>query len=164
MVRLCVGYKNADGDVLEAPTDADSYSACSRSTRKCPAGASRGCEDPGRVAGRTPTPTSARVEELVGAPIDITSTGPDRNETIIPGAIHSPEAIAGDDGTGCACARFHFRGRRRGERGGGGLEGKNRGYQMPSDARLFVCKMVPRRRLPNFHGVATARPRTQCVY
>lgn len=25
VVRLCVGYKNADGDVLEAPTDADSY-------------------------------------------------------------------------------------------------------------------------------------------
>ena len=84
VVRLCVGYKNADGDVLEAPTDADSYIGLQPVYEEMPgwsestAGAKTLEELPANARAYI-----KRVEELVGAPIDIISTGPDRNETII---------------------------------------------------------------------------------
>lgn len=84
VVRLCVGYKNADGDVLEAPTDADSYIGLQPVYEEMPGWSES------TVGAKTleELPANARayikrVEELVGAPIDIISTGPDRNETII---------------------------------------------------------------------------------
>ena len=84
VVRLCVGYKNADGDVLEAPTDADSYIGLQTVYEEMPGWSES------TVGAKTleELPANARayikrVEELVGAPIDIISTGPDRNETII---------------------------------------------------------------------------------
>ena len=84
-IRICTGYKDRDGVLLvDAPTDADSY-----------LGLGLGCEEGAGWSESTvgvksleALPENARayirrVEELVGAPIDIVSTGPDRNETIV---------------------------------------------------------------------------------
>jgi adenylosuccinate synthase len=83
-VKICVAYKNAAGEEIEAPTDADSYDGLvpvyeemlgwsestigATSLEQLPANARAYIE---------------RIQELVGAPIDIISTGPDRNETIV---------------------------------------------------------------------------------
>ncbi len=143
VVRLCVGYKNADGDVLEAPTDADSYIGLQ------PAGASRPwVRRPWKSCRPTPAPTSSAwkswwVRRSISSPPVRTATRPSSC------AIHSPEADSGAMTERAAhAARFHFRGRRRGERGRvAWLEGKIADNKKPSDARLFVLKMVPRRRL-----------------
>jgi adenylosuccinate synthase len=84
-IRICTGYKDANGQVLvDAPTDADSYIGLQPVYEEMPGWGestlgAKTLED---------LPAAARayikrVEELVGAPIDIISTGPDRNETII---------------------------------------------------------------------------------
>ena len=83
-INICVGYKNQDGAVIDAPTDADSYIGLEPVYEQMPGwtestvGAKTLEELP--VAARN---YIKRVEELVGAPIDIISTGPDRNETIV---------------------------------------------------------------------------------
>jgi len=83
IIRVCVGYRDAAGNVV-APIDSDDYDTV------CPV-----YEDiPGWSESTLGAKTLAelpenarsyikRVEELVGAPIDIISTGPDRNETIV---------------------------------------------------------------------------------
>ncbi|TWI52383.1 adenylosuccinate synthetase [Pseudomonas duriflava] len=83
-VRICVGYRNAGGDLLEAPTDADSYIGLEPVYEDMPGwsestvGARSMDELPANARAYI-----ARIQELVGAPIDIISTGPDRNETIV---------------------------------------------------------------------------------
>lgn len=83
-INICVGYKNAEGAVIEAPTDADSYLGLEPVYEQMPGWSES------TVGAKTleELPAAARayikrVEELVGAPIDIISTGPDRNETIV---------------------------------------------------------------------------------
>lgn len=82
-IRICVGYRDAAGNVV-APIDSDDYDSV------CPVYE----EVPGWSESTLGAKTLAelpenarryikRVEELVGAPIDIISTGPDRNETIV---------------------------------------------------------------------------------
>ncbi|WP_277052996.1 adenylosuccinate synthase [Zestomonas thermotolerans] len=83
-VRLCVAYKDQDGNLIEAPTDADSYIGLQPVYEEMPGWK----ESTFGVKSLDELPANARayikrVEELVGAPIDIISTGPDRNETII---------------------------------------------------------------------------------
>ncbi|MBW5411963.1 MULTISPECIES: adenylosuccinate synthase [Pseudomonas] len=82
-VRICVGYRNAEGELTEAPTDADSYIGLEPIYEEMPGwsestvGARSMDELPANARAYI-----ARIQELVGAPIDIISTGPDRNETI----------------------------------------------------------------------------------
>jgi adenylosuccinate synthase len=84
VIRICVGYQDANGAVIEAPTDADSYIGLQPVYEEMPGwtestlGAKTLEELPVNARAYI-----ARVEELVGAPIDIISTGPDRNETIV---------------------------------------------------------------------------------
>ncbi len=84
-IRICTGYKDRDGVLLvDAPTDADSYLGLEPVYEEV-AGWS---ESTVGVKSLEALPENARayirrVEELVGAPIDIVSTGPDRNETIV---------------------------------------------------------------------------------
>ncbi|MNP40010.1 Adenylosuccinate synthetase [compost metagenome] len=84
-IRLCTGYKNAAGELLvDAPTDADSYIGLQPVYEDMPGWS----ESTVGAQSLDELPVNARnyikrVEELVGAPIDIISTGPDRNETII---------------------------------------------------------------------------------
>ena len=85
-VKLCVAYKDASGEPLvDAPIDADrlrrpaaGVRGNARLERKHPRRprASRNCRP-------MPAPTSSASKQLVGAPIDIISTGPDRDETIV---------------------------------------------------------------------------------
>ncbi|HZJ93090.1 MAG TPA: adenylosuccinate synthase [Thiopseudomonas sp.] len=83
-VKICVAYKNAAGEEIEAPTDADSYVGLVPVYEEMPGWSES-------TIGATcleQLPANARayvkrIEELVGAPIDIVSTGPDRNETIV---------------------------------------------------------------------------------
>ncbi|UFH49122.1 adenylosuccinate synthase [Pseudomonas sp. KNUC1026] len=83
-IRICVGYKNEAGDVIEAPTDADSYIGLVPVYEEMPGWS----ENTVGAKSLDVLPANAvayikRLEELVGAPIDIISTGPDRDETIV---------------------------------------------------------------------------------
>lgn len=83
-IRICVGYKNEAGDVIEAPTDADSYIGLVPVYEEMPGWS----ETTVGAKSLDVLPANAvayikRLEELVGAPIDIISTGPDRDETIV---------------------------------------------------------------------------------
>jgi len=84
-IRICTGYQDANGQLLvDAPTDADSYIGLQPVYEEMPGwsestlGAQR-LEDLPQAARNY----IQRIETLVGAPIDIISTGPDRNETIV---------------------------------------------------------------------------------
>ena len=84
-IRICTGYKDRDGVLLvDAPTDADSYLGLEPVYEEVDGWS----ESTVGVKSLEALPENARayirrVEELVGAPIDIVSTGPDRNETIV---------------------------------------------------------------------------------
>ena len=83
VIRLCVGYRDAAGNTL-APIDSDDYEQVLPVYEEMPGwsestlGAKTLAELPENARRYI-----KRVEELVGAPIDIISTGPDRNETIV---------------------------------------------------------------------------------
>ena len=84
-IRICTGYRDQAGNLLvDAPTDAESYLGLQPVYEEV-----QGWSE-STVGAKTleELPVNARayilrVEELVGAPIDIISTGPDRNETIV---------------------------------------------------------------------------------
>ena len=83
-VKICVAYKNAEGVEIEAPTDADSYVGWVPVYEEMPVWS----ESTVGATALDQLPVNAqayvkRIEELIGAPIDIVSTGPDRNETIV---------------------------------------------------------------------------------
>lgn len=84
-VRICTGYKDAAGNLLtEAPTDADSYTGLQPVYEDMPGWS----ESTVGAQSLDALPANAqayirRIGELVGAPIDIISTGPDRKETIV---------------------------------------------------------------------------------
>ena len=84
-VRICTGYKDAAGNLLtEAPTDADSYTGLQPVYEDMPGWS----ESTVGAQSLDALPANAqayirRIGELVGAPIDIVSTGPDRKETIV---------------------------------------------------------------------------------
>jgi len=82
-INICVGYKDAEGNDV-APTDADSYVGLQPVYEEVPGWTES------TVGAKTleELPANARayikrIEALIGAPIDIVSTGPDRNETIV---------------------------------------------------------------------------------
>ncbi|WP_193072555.1 adenylosuccinate synthase [Pseudomonas sp. FME51] len=84
VIQICVGYRNAAGEVLEAPSDADSYIGLEPVYEEVPGWS----ESTLGIQSLDELPANAqayiaRIEELVGAPVAMISTGPDRNETII---------------------------------------------------------------------------------
>ena len=84
-IRICVGYKDRNGQVLvDAPTDADSYDGLQPVYEEMPGWS----ESTVGAKSLDELPANARayikrLEELIEAPVDIISTGPDRNETIV---------------------------------------------------------------------------------
>ncbi len=83
-VKICVAYKNAAGEEIEAPSDADSYDGLVPVYEEMPGWS----ESTIGVTSLEQLPANAlayvkRIEALIGTPIDIVSTGPDRNETIV---------------------------------------------------------------------------------
>ena len=83
-IRVCVGYRSKDGEVLDNPVDSEGYEAVEPVYHDLPGWkestlGARKVED---------LPANARayisyLEEQVGTSIDIISTGPDRVETIV---------------------------------------------------------------------------------
>ena len=83
-IQICVGYRNAEGQELATPLDADSYIGLEPVYEEMPGWS----ESTLGIQTLEELPANAqayiaRIQELVGAPIDLISTGPDRNETII---------------------------------------------------------------------------------
>ena len=81
---ICVGYRNEAGAVIDAPTDADSYLGLEPVYEEVPGWTESTLG--AQTLEQLPENARAyirRIEELVGAPVDIISTGPDRNETIV---------------------------------------------------------------------------------
>ena len=83
-IRICVDYKNADGESITTPVDVEEYETVQPVYEEMPGWS----ESTFGVKSLDQLPTNAlayirRLEEVTGAPIDIISTGPDRVETII---------------------------------------------------------------------------------
>ncbi len=83
-IKICTGYKDVQGNLLtEAPSDADSYLGLIPVYEEMPGWS----ESTFGAKSLNELPANAiayikRLGELVDAPIDVISTGPDRNETI----------------------------------------------------------------------------------
>jgi adenylosuccinate synthase len=83
-IRICVGYRCGDGERLTPPIGAEAFATCEpiyeeiQGWKESTVGV--------REYDRLPPNAKAylkRIEEVVGTPIDIISTGPDRVDTII---------------------------------------------------------------------------------
>lgn len=84
VLKVCVGYKDKDGNVIDTPIDAEGFAAVEPVYEELPGWK----ESTFGVKSLEDLPQNARdyitfVEQQVGAPVDIISTGPDRDETII---------------------------------------------------------------------------------
>jgi len=83
-IRICIGYKY-NGEMREVnPVGAEAFAACEPVYEDMPGWS----ESTVGMQNYDDLPTNAqaylkRIEELIGAPVDIISTGPDRLETII---------------------------------------------------------------------------------
>ena len=87
-IQICIGYADSDGNPVPNPIDSDDYAGLVPVYESVPGWSES------TVGARTvdELPTAARdyigvIEGVVGAPIDIISTGPDRMETIV---LHHP--------------------------------------------------------------------------
>ncbi|HNL32317.1 MAG TPA: adenylosuccinate synthase, partial [Pseudomonadales bacterium] len=84
LIRVCIGYQDASGQPLPIPLDSEGYDQVVPIYEELPGwsestlGLTRLQELPANARAYLD-----RIEALVGAPIDIISTGPDRNETIV---------------------------------------------------------------------------------
>ena len=84
-LKICTGYKTQSGEIITVPpTAAEGYEKIVPVYEELPGWT----ETTVGVTSRTDLPANAiayikRIEEITGVPVDIISTGPDRNETII---------------------------------------------------------------------------------
>jgi len=83
-IEICVGYTCADGKPVPNPVDSDDYEGLVPQYEQMPGWTAstlgaRSLSDLPQAA----RDYIAKIEEVVGAPIDIISTGPDRVETIV---------------------------------------------------------------------------------
>ena len=83
-IRICVGYENAAGEPVPNPMDSDDYEGLVPIYETVPGWS----ESTVGAKSLDELPAAARdyiatIETVVGAPIDIISTGPDRMETIV---------------------------------------------------------------------------------
>ena len=83
-ISICVGYTNDAGETVSNPIDAVDYENLRPVYETLPGW----CDSTVGLKSLDALPETARayiarIEELVGAPIDIISTGPDREETIL---------------------------------------------------------------------------------
>ncbi len=83
-IRICVGYADEAGNPVPSPVDSDDYEGLHPVYEDVPGWSdstlgARSLEELPQAA----RDYIAKIEEVVGAPIDIISTGPDRVETIV---------------------------------------------------------------------------------
>ena len=83
-ISICVGYSNDAGETVSNPIDAVDYENLRPVYETLPgwSDSTAGLKSLDALP-ETARAYIARIEELVGAPIDIISTGPDREETIL---------------------------------------------------------------------------------
>lgn len=83
-VRICVAYKDKDGNETAVPSDCEDFGLLEPVYEEMPGWQSStfGVQNWDDLPEKARTYVK-RLEELVGAPVDIVSTGPDRVETII---------------------------------------------------------------------------------
>ncbi len=84
VVKICTGYTNAQGEAIVTPNDVEEWEEITPVYEELPGWS----ESTFGAKTLEQLPANAiayikRVEEVVGAPVDIISTGPDRVETII---------------------------------------------------------------------------------
>lgn len=83
-IKICVGYQDPDGSVGTAQFGSEYYSAVTPIYEELSGWEESTVGASGlKVLPKAAQAYIARIEEAVGAPIDIISTGPDRNETIV---------------------------------------------------------------------------------
>lgn len=87
-IQICIGYQNAAGEPVPNPMDSDDYDGLVPVYETVPGWS----ESTVGARSLDELPAAARdyiatIETVVGAPIDIISTGPDRVETIV---LHDP--------------------------------------------------------------------------
>ena len=83
-VRICTAYRNSEGEEIMTPIDIEEYETLTPVYEELPGWS--GPTSGARSVDELPENARAyikRTEEIAGAPVDIISTGPDRNETII---------------------------------------------------------------------------------
>jgi adenylosuccinate synthase len=83
-IKICTGYVDARGNSINMPTDADDFIGLTPVYEEMP-GWSESTEGATKID-QLPDNAKAyikRLEAVIAAPIDIVSTGPDRNETIV---------------------------------------------------------------------------------
>jgi adenylosuccinate synthase len=83
-IRLCVGYRSADGDLSAPPVGAEAFELCEPIYEEVPGWR----ESTVGVRNYQELPSKARdylerIEAVIETPVDIISTGPDRIDTII---------------------------------------------------------------------------------
>ncbi|MEE4193335.1 MAG: adenylosuccinate synthase [Halieaceae bacterium] len=83
-IQICIGYQDANGEPVPYPVDSDDYAGLVPLYEEVPGWS----ESTIGAKSLDELPANARayinrIEEVVGAPIDIISTGPDRVETIV---------------------------------------------------------------------------------
>ena len=83
-INICVGYIHSDGSDAGIPTHADDFEAITPVYEAMPGWSdvtvgAQNIDDLPAAARDYIT----RIEELIGAPVDVVSTGPDRVETIV---------------------------------------------------------------------------------
>jgi adenylosuccinate synthase len=84
IIKICTGYKDSNGNSINMPTDADDFIGLTPVYEQMPGWA----ESTVGATSLDQLPENAkayisRLEAVIEAPIDIVSTGPDRNETIV---------------------------------------------------------------------------------
>jgi adenylosuccinate synthase len=84
IIKICIGYKDSNGNSINMPTDADDFIDLTPVYEQMPGWS----ESTAGATSLDQLPENAkayikRLETVIEAPIDIVSTGPDRNETII---------------------------------------------------------------------------------
>ena len=83
-ISVCVGYVDANGETAANPIDAVDYENLNPVYETyCQGGVNLTLRPDPEALPDNARAYIARIEELVGAPIDIISTGPDREETIL---------------------------------------------------------------------------------
>lgn len=83
-IRICVAYRDSQGNTCDAPVGAEGYAECTPVYEEMPGWK----ESTLGITAYDKLPANARaylkrIEELVGVPIDLISTGPDRDQTIV---------------------------------------------------------------------------------
>jgi adenylosuccinate synthase len=84
VIKVCVGYQDKDGKPSQMPASADQFEKVVPVYKELPGWS----ESTFGAKSINDLPANARayiryIEEAIGAPIDIISTGPDREETIV---------------------------------------------------------------------------------